>query len=141
MLGPCSRLWPSIKRQASCVPAVLVHIASLQVLDKDFVLPIGKAKVQRVGKDVTLVSFSKMVGYCLKAADALAQQGIDAEVRINHARWGCHRLPPPWAGWGGALDLVAGTLAPANAAGAGAATEPSRGSWRWAQQHVRSCPA
>lgn len=51
-----------------------------QVLDKDFVLPIGKAKVQRAGKDVTLVSFSKMVGYCLKAADTLAAQGIDCEV-------------------------------------------------------------
>jgi pyruvate/2-oxoglutarate/acetoin dehydrogenase E1 component len=57
----------------------------LQVLDKDFLLPIGKAKIQRPGKDVTLVSFSKMVGYCLKAADELAQQGIDCEVRVLRA--------------------------------------------------------
>ncbi|KXZ42127.1 hypothetical protein GPECTOR_199g355 [Gonium pectorale] len=51
-----------------------------QVLDKDFTLPIGKAKVMREGKHVTLVSFSKMVGYCLKAADTLAKEGIDVEV-------------------------------------------------------------
>ncbi|KAG2435945.1 hypothetical protein HXX76_007140 [Chlamydomonas incerta] len=51
-----------------------------QVLDKDFVLPIGKAKVMREGKHVTLVSFSKMVGYCLKAAEQLAKEGIDCEV-------------------------------------------------------------
>ena len=43
-------------------------------------LPIGKAKVQRAGKDVTLVAFSKMVGFCLQAAEQLAKEGIDAEV-------------------------------------------------------------
>jgi hypothetical protein len=34
---------------------------ALQVLDKEFVLPIGKAKIQRPGKDLTIVTFSKMV--------------------------------------------------------------------------------
>jgi pyruvate dehydrogenase E1 component beta subunit len=34
----------------------------------------------REGKHVTLVSFSKMVGYCLKAADTLAKEGIECEV-------------------------------------------------------------
>ena len=53
----------------------------LQVLDKDFVIPIGKAKVMRPGKDVTLIAFSKMVGYNLKVADELAKEGIDCEVR------------------------------------------------------------
>ena len=53
---------------------------SAAALDKDFTLPIGKAKVMRAGTDVTLVAFSKMVGACLKAADALAAQGISAEV-------------------------------------------------------------
>ncbi len=46
----------------------------------DFVLPIGKAKVARVGKDVTLVSFGIGMTYALKAADALATEGIEAEV-------------------------------------------------------------
>ena len=48
--------------------------------DPDFVLPIGKAKVERVGKHVTLVAFSIMVGVAMKAAEALAEQGIEAEV-------------------------------------------------------------
>ncbi len=48
--------------------------------DPDFTLPIGKAKVERVGKHVTIVAFSIMVGVALKAAEALAEQGIEAEV-------------------------------------------------------------
>ncbi|HEX8417513.1 MAG TPA: pyruvate dehydrogenase complex E1 component subunit beta, partial [Methylobacterium sp.] len=46
----------------------------------DFVLPIGKAKVHRTGKDVTIVSFAIGMTYALKAAQALAEQGIEAEV-------------------------------------------------------------
>ena len=46
----------------------------------DFVLPIGKAKVARVGKDVTLVAFGIGMTYALKAAEALAGEGIEAEV-------------------------------------------------------------
>jgi pyruvate dehydrogenase E1 component beta subunit len=46
----------------------------------DFVLPIGKAKVRRIGKDVTLTAHSRMVGHALKAAEALATDGIEAEV-------------------------------------------------------------
>jgi pyruvate dehydrogenase E1 component beta subunit len=46
----------------------------------DFVLPIGKARIARAGKDVTIVSFSMGMTYALKAADELAQEGIDAEV-------------------------------------------------------------
>ena len=46
----------------------------------DFVLPIGKAKIARIGKDVTLVAFGIGMTYALKAADALAGEGIEAEV-------------------------------------------------------------
>ena len=46
----------------------------------DFVLPIGKAKIARPGKDVTIVSFSMGMSYALKAAEELAKEGIDAEV-------------------------------------------------------------
>ncbi len=49
-------------------------------VDDDFILPIGRAKVERVGQHVTIVAFSIMVGVALKAADALAEQGIEAEV-------------------------------------------------------------
>jgi pyruvate dehydrogenase E1 component beta subunit len=47
---------------------------------EDFVLPIGKAKIARAGKDVTIVSFSIGMTYALKAAEALAGEGIEAEV-------------------------------------------------------------
>jgi len=46
----------------------------------DFVLPIGRAKIERPGEHVTIVAFSIMVGVALKAAEALAEQGIQAEV-------------------------------------------------------------
>jgi pyruvate dehydrogenase E1 component beta subunit len=46
----------------------------------DYVLPIGKARVMREGKDVTLVSYSIGVGLALDAAETLAAEGIDAEV-------------------------------------------------------------
>jgi pyruvate dehydrogenase E1 component beta subunit len=48
--------------------------------DKDFIVPIGKAKIEREGTDVTIVSFSIMVGLALEAAKALAEEGISAEV-------------------------------------------------------------
>ena len=51
-----------------------------EALDEDFVLPIGKAVIMRPGTDVTLVAFSKMVGYCLEAAEKLREEGIEAEV-------------------------------------------------------------
>ncbi len=48
--------------------------------DPEFILPIGKAKIERPGKHVTIVAFSIMVGVAMKAAEALAEQGIEAEV-------------------------------------------------------------
>jgi pyruvate dehydrogenase E1 component beta subunit len=46
----------------------------------DYVLPIGKARIVKEGKDVTLVSYSISVGTCEEAAQKLAEQGIDAEI-------------------------------------------------------------
>jgi pyruvate dehydrogenase E1 component beta subunit len=46
----------------------------------DYVLPIGKARIVRPGKDVTIVSYSIGVGVALDAAQELAGQGIEAEV-------------------------------------------------------------
>ncbi|XP_031631329.1 pyruvate dehydrogenase E1 component subunit beta, mitochondrial [Contarinia nasturtii] len=51
-----------------------------QVLDKEFVLPIGKAKIQRPGKHVTIVAHSRPVEAALQAANELAGKGIEAEV-------------------------------------------------------------
>ncbi len=46
----------------------------------EFVIPLGRAKIERAGSDVTIVAFSIMVGKALQAAEELAEQGIDAEV-------------------------------------------------------------
>ena len=46
----------------------------------DFIIPIGRAKVERTGTHVTIVAYALMVGVALKAAETLAGQGIEAEV-------------------------------------------------------------
>ncbi len=46
----------------------------------DFVLPIGKARVHKVGKDATIVSFGIGMTYAVKAAEELAKDGIDVEI-------------------------------------------------------------
>ncbi len=48
--------------------------------DPDFILPIGRAKIERAGEHVTIVGFSISVGTAMKAAEILAEQGISAEV-------------------------------------------------------------
>ena len=48
--------------------------------DPDYTVPIGRAKVERQGSDVTIVAFSLMVGVALVAAEKLAAEGIEAEV-------------------------------------------------------------
>ncbi|MGE0442063.1 MAG: pyruvate dehydrogenase complex E1 component subunit beta [Gemmatimonadales bacterium] len=51
-----------------------------EVPDEEYVTPIGKADIKRRGNDVTVICHSKTVSQALKAADALAEEGIDAEV-------------------------------------------------------------
>ena len=59
----------------------LVYGRSFEVPElDDYVLPIGKARIVRPGKDVTIVSYSIGVGVALDAAETLASEGIDAEV-------------------------------------------------------------
>jgi pyruvate dehydrogenase E1 component beta subunit len=48
--------------------------------DKDWIVPIGKAKVVKPGTQVTITAFSRMVGVALEAAELLKKEGIDAEV-------------------------------------------------------------
>jgi len=50
------------------------------VLSPDFLIEFGKAKVMRPGTDITIVTFSKMVGFALEAAEILQQKGISMEV-------------------------------------------------------------
>jgi pyruvate dehydrogenase E1 component beta subunit len=58
----------------------LLYGRSFDVPTGDIVLPIGKARTMRAGKDVTIVSYSIGVGLSLEAAELLAADGIDAEV-------------------------------------------------------------
>ena len=58
----------------------LIYGRSFDVPTGDIVLPIGKARTVRSGKDVTIVSYSIGVGLSLDAAEQLAADGIDAEV-------------------------------------------------------------
>ena len=51
-----------------------------EVPDGDYVVPLGTANVMRVGKDVTIISYSKCVYDSMAAAEALENEGIDAEV-------------------------------------------------------------
>lgn len=53
---------------------------SNEFLNHDFVLPMGKAKTMREGKDITLVSYSMGVQHSLDAAEVLEKEGISAEV-------------------------------------------------------------
>src|SRR5512143_3876393 len=51
-----------------------------EVPDGELLIPLGKSKVQREGKDVTIVTYSKGLELSLKAADELAQDGVEAEI-------------------------------------------------------------
>ena len=51
-----------------------------EVPEGDYTVPIGKSTVQRAGKDVTIVTYSKMLETSLKAAEQLAGEGIEAEI-------------------------------------------------------------
>ncbi len=73
----------------SCVrqddPVIFLEHESLygvkgEVPEGEYLVPLGKANVMRTGKDVTLVSYSKCVYDSMAAADALENEGIDAEV-------------------------------------------------------------
>jgi len=66
-------------------PVLFIEHATLyqtrgEVPEGDFVVPIGKSTIQRPGKDITLVTYSKMLEISTKAADALAKEGIDVEI-------------------------------------------------------------
>jgi len=51
------------------------------VPEDDYIIPLGAADIKRPGQDVTIVSYCRMVMYCLQAAKVLAQEhGIDAEI-------------------------------------------------------------
>lgn len=66
-------------------PVLFIEHATLyqsrgEVPEGDYLVPLGKSTIQRPGKDVTIVTYSKMLEISLKAAEQLAKEGIEAEV-------------------------------------------------------------
>lgn len=66
-------------------PVLYIEQATLyqvrgEVPDGEYTIPIGKSKVQRPGRDVTIVTYSKMLEVSTKAAEQLAGEGIEAEI-------------------------------------------------------------
>jgi pyruvate dehydrogenase E1 component beta subunit len=51
-----------------------------EVPEEEYYIPLGKADIKRAGRDVTIVSYNKMMKVALGAADELAKEGISAEV-------------------------------------------------------------
>jgi pyruvate/2-oxoglutarate/acetoin dehydrogenase E1 component len=58
----------------------LLYATKGSIPDEEYLIPFGQADVKRKGKDVTIVAISYMVTVALKAAERLAQEGIEAEV-------------------------------------------------------------
>jgi len=52
----------------------------MEIPNSEYLIPFGKAKIVREGRDVTLISYSRMLKFCLQAADELAKAGVFVEV-------------------------------------------------------------
>ena len=66
-------------------PILFIEHATLyqvrdEVTDEDVLVPIGKSTIQRQGRDVTIVTYSKMLEISMKASDQLAKEGVEAEI-------------------------------------------------------------
>src|SRR5438034_1136638 len=63
-----------------CIESEVMYALKGEVPAGEHVVPLGVAEVKRPGRDVTLVTWSRMTHTCLKAAEELARDGIEAEV-------------------------------------------------------------
>ena len=59
---------------------MMLYFAPGQVPEEDYSIPIGVADIKKPGKDVTVVTWSKMLGVAFKAAAELSKEGIDIEI-------------------------------------------------------------
>ena len=83
----CKGLLKSAIRDANpvvCLENELMYGVTMPLSEEaqraDFLIPIGKAKIEKEGTDITIVSHSKPVGSALAVADKLAKEGISVEV-------------------------------------------------------------
>jgi pyruvate/2-oxoglutarate/acetoin dehydrogenase E1 component len=58
----------------------LLYNTKSEVPEAEYTIPIGKAEVKRIGRDITIVSYSRTLLLALEAADTLAKKGVEAEV-------------------------------------------------------------
>lgn len=63
-----------------CMEHKLLYAHKETIPDGEYTIPLGKAKVKREGKDLTIISWSREVNFSLEAAETLAKEGIDVEV-------------------------------------------------------------
>ncbi len=59
---------------------MLLYFAPGPVPEEEYLTPIGKAEVKRLGRDVSVVTWGKMLGVAFKAAEQLAREGVELEV-------------------------------------------------------------
>lgn len=62
------------------VESKLLYGQRQPVPDGDYTVPLGEAAIRREGEHITIVAYSRMVAEALRAADALAEHGVEAEV-------------------------------------------------------------
>ena len=58
----------------------LLYAKKEEIPEEEYLTPIGKAKVKREGKDLTIITWSREVNFSMEAAEKLAAEGIDVEV-------------------------------------------------------------
>ncbi|MDX8431515.1 MAG: pyruvate dehydrogenase complex E1 component subunit beta [Candidatus Algichlamydia australiensis] len=51
-----------------------------EIPEEEYLVPIGKAKIVKEGSDLTLISYSRMLGVCLQAAEEMERRGVSVEV-------------------------------------------------------------
>ncbi len=57
-----------------------LYFAKMPVPETDYLTPLGKAEIKRPGKDLTVVTWSGMLGVAVKAAETLSEEGIETEI-------------------------------------------------------------
>jgi pyruvate/2-oxoglutarate/acetoin dehydrogenase E1 component len=78
-LGPAFPGEPTDKTEVAALRKMIMR-GGIPDIDPELRVPFGKAAVRRAGNDVTIVSWGRAVWTSIRAADALAKQGVDAEV-------------------------------------------------------------
>lgn len=68
-------------------PKRLYRLFKEEVPEGDYTIPLGKARLVREGKDVTLVTYGGMVSICEKAAQHVSSEGVDAEILDLRTVW------------------------------------------------------